>query len=310
MTARFSLPDRTTTETRAWQLYEVWRAKLITAGRADSTIEDYAHALGRFLVHPGVSGDPSLWTADDIDLYLASLRKSGLAASTMEWHRRHLFAYISFLVKRKTISRVNDPREGVERATVVRKRHRTATPGVVIQLLTATTMSHQRQAARNRAIVQLFWSSGVRRAELAASLNEDLHLVGDAWMRVEHTKTNQVREVPISAECREALIEYLDVRGRHPGPLFEAEGGGALSSDAIRLVIQRMARRAGIQVSSHDFRRGFAADVRRKGLDLGHAMALLGHSTPTMTLLYSAEGENEAALEAVRRIREPKKRKA
>lgn len=56
-----------------------------------------------------------------------------------------------------------------------------------------------------------------------------------------------------------------------------------------------------VRTSSHDFRRAAAASMRRAGMDLGHVMRLLGHSTPTMTLRYSEAGENEAALRAWQR---------
>ncbi len=83
-------------------------------------------------------------------------------------------------------------------------------------------------------------------------------------------------------------------RGFEPGALFLVRGARPLTSNAIRMLLQGLAHRAGVEAASHDFQRAFAARMRRSGLDLGHVARLLGHFTLTMTLQCSEEGEGAA----------------
>jgi len=94
--------------------------------------------------------------------------------------------------------------------------------------------------------------------------------------------------------------EWLE--GREDGPLFLAMGGRRLGSDGLRQLLERLERAAGVEVHAHAFRRGFARKMRRSGLDLGETAALMGHSSLTMTRHYSQVGEEEAAIDAYRRL--------
>lgn len=113
-----------------------------------------------------------------------------------------------------------------------------------------------------------------------------------------------MRAVPFDVKAKEALLEYMvSVRGREPGPLFLARRGVRLSPDALYQAVSKLAARAGVgEAGLHAFRRGFAVRVRKAGVDMDHLQTMLGHSTPVMSRLYSATGEESAALDAYRRL--------
>lgn len=158
-------------------------------------------------------------------------------------------------------------------------------------------------AARNVAILRLLWATGLRRNEMALLDFEDVDL-RERVVFVRHAKGKKVRAVPFDARAKEALLEYVvTVRGREPGPLFLARRGVRLSADALYQTVSKLAARAGVgEAGLHAFRRGFAVRVRRAGVDMDHLQTMLGHSTPVMSRLYSATGEEAAALEAYRRM--------
>lgn len=327
MSARFSIHERTISQPRSgrgWRLLDTFLIKKEAAGRREHTLTDYRRAVAAFLEFEATDDDaPRAWDADLIDAWVASIRRRGCTAATQDWYRRHLLGFVTWLVQRGEIARGENPRLMLEPIVVERRPQRTADPDTIVRLLTA--ILDQPPVARGRhrpehqlrdlAIVHVLRSTGLRREELSWVDVEAVHLrpVTRAGMRVrgldgdfvpfvraEHTKTRQARDLPLDRGAVDALTDYLVERGDEPGPLFLSRYGGRLSSNAIRLLLERHAERAGVKVSSHDFRRAAAASMRRAGMDIGHVMRILGHSTPTMTLRYSETGENEAALRAWR----------
>lgn len=116
-------------------------------------------------------------------------------------------------------------------------------------------------------------------------------------------KGQKQRRTPFDLPTKRALLEYAArERGREDGPLFVSQLGNRLSGDGLRQVLERLERLAGVEVHAHAFRRGFARRMRRSGLDLGETAALMGHTTLTMTRHYSQAGEEEAAIDAYRRL--------
>jgi len=153
---------------------------------------------------------------------------------------------------------------------------------------------------RNLAILRLLWATGLRRTELCLLEVDDVDLrLGVALVR--HAKGKKTRVVPFDAAAKAALAEYLvQVRGREPGPLFLARRGVALSPDALTQLVGGLSRRAGLSLGVHAFRRGFAVQMRRAGLEMDSVQTLMGHASAAMTRVYSASGEEEAALRAYR----------
>ncbi len=84
-------------------------------------------------------------------------------------------------------------------------------------------------------------------------------------------------------------------RGEGPGTLFVGRCGRDITRNALRLTVQSLARRAGVVVSAHDFRRACAARLLRDGMAADNVARILGHS-PAMTLMYGEEGRTERAL--------------
>ena len=295
------MPDRTIRNTQPHDYLDLYLAYKENEGKEDVTIRNYRRAVTSFIEATRTPEDVSELTSDHVVLWLADLRKTGIKDSTLAWYQRHCYPWLTWLYKRGLVA--HDPSKGVERVTVDQTYGRTVTPEVMTRLCTALAdprsgVSPERRT-RNMAVIRTLWSTGLRRAELAALTYADLDLDyrlpnGKLAARiiVRKAKTDKPRQVPLDKPAKVAIREWLIFRGHADGSLFH------MSSDAIRTMLQRLATQAGVKASSHDFRRGFAAHVRANGMDIAHTQRLLGHETPTMAMRYSEAGEDEAALRA------------
>lgn len=271
------------------------------------TLANYRTAVGRFLDYP-LPADPAHLTPDHVIGWMASLRHAGMPAPSRAWYQKEVFAYLHWVYDRGFVP--SDPRRGVPRIRTEQRPLPQVTSQDMTRLLTTAssrprtkqgnriTIEHQR---RNLAIVRLLWSSGIRRKELLMLTLDDVDLASREV--TVHGKGKKQRRAPFDAATKVAIVEYLTLeRGKLPGPLWRARGDVPMTANALRMMLQRLGERSGTKVTPHAFRRGFARYTRRSGLDIAETAALMGHSTLTMTMRYSQEGEHEAALDAYRRL--------
>ena len=145
--------------------------------------------------------------------------------------------------------------------------------------------------ARDRAILELLYSSGLRLAELIDLDLGDVDLA-DQTVRVTG-KGNKDRIVPVGRYARRAVNEWLKVRGefaRGEGKaLFVSKQGNRLSSRSVQSRVSHWARRQGIntRVYPHLFRHSFATHLLESSHDLRGVQELLGHANISTTQVYT-----------------------
>lgn len=298
--------DRTIPTNRPHDLLaELFLSTREEKGCSPLTLRNYRLAIQRFVASPHVPADASAITPDHVLLYMADLRRRGLSPANRAWHQRHVFAWLRWLYGRGDIER--DPLRGVDPVQVPPVQHQQVTPDDMVRLLTVV-LGHVRRdgqptATRYRdiAILRMLWATGLRRAELVSLDWQDVDM--QTMTVTVLGKGQKRRRVPFDAPTKRALLEYAARdRGRDDGPLFLTVRGERMSGDGLRQMLERLERQAGVPVHAHAFRRGFARRMRRSGLDLGETAALMGHSTLVMTRHYSQVGEEEAAIDAYRRL--------
>lgn len=146
-------------------------------------------------------------------------------------------------------------------------------------------------AKRDLAFMELFYSSGLRLAELVSLRQHDLDLV-DQTVRVTG-KGNKTRIVPVGRRAVEALTHWLAVRAEWAATdeqaVFVSQRGRRLSSRTIQLRIGHWARRQGIPVHVHPhlFRHSFASHLLESSQDLRGVQELLGHADISTTQVYT-----------------------
>lgn len=149
---------------------------------------------------------------------------------------------------------------------------------------------------RDAAILSLWVTTGLRRAELVALDLADYSSNDEYGALMVHGKRNKERTAYIQNGAFYALRDWLAIRRDGDGPLFHSLGnrskGGRLTSQALYYVLQKRAKLAGVpNVSPHDMRRTFISNLLDAGADLSIAQKLAGHASPTTTARYDRRPE-------------------
>lgn len=145
---------------------------------------------------------------------------------------------------------------------------------------------------RDQAMFELFYSSGLRVAELAALDVGDRRLDLAAGMVRVLGKRNRERSVPVGGPACAALAQWLTLRAQLAATepaLFLSRGGTRLSASGIRYRLQQRARKLGlgVHVHPHMLRHSFASHVLQSSGDLRAVQELLGHASIRSTQIYT-----------------------
>lgn len=262
----------------------------VERGRAKKTIENYRHYLLRFVELSGVTS-PARITDDAVRSYRLQLNRTtdahgeSLSRSTQTYHLIALRAFLKYLAKRdiKTLAA-----EKIELPKLPTRDFDLPTIEDLERLLAAPEGASVR-ALRDRAILELLFSTGLRISELA-KLNKD----SIDFKRGEFSvrgKGGKVRVVFLSPRAGDAIKGYLEKRADIEDALFVGtnKNPGRLTVRQIQRLIQRYAVASGIvkNVTPHTLRHLFATDLLINGADLRSVQALLGHSSITTTQVYT-----------------------
>lgn len=146
---------------------------------------------------------------------------------------------------------------------------------------------------RDQAILLLLLNTGLRVRELS-DLNLDDVVIGErkGKLVVKSGKGNKRREVPMNAEARRAISNYLKQRGRGNGALFLGQQKGRLGTRGIQDVVRKYGRLAGLdRLTPHKLRHTFCTNLLHSGVDLVTVAKLAGHSNISTTTIYTQPNE-------------------
>jgi integrase/recombinase XerC len=148
--------------------------------------------------------------------------------------------------------------------------------------------------ARDRAILEMLYSTGIRVSELVGLNVADIDL-GTSVVRV-RGKGKKERVIPLDAGATKAVIHYLDLRRnshrtvkQDPDALFINKHGQRLSTRSVRRKLDKYLLEAGLDlsVSPHTLRHSFATHMLQRGADLRSVQELLGHQSLSTTQIYT-----------------------
>lgn len=163
------------------------------------------------------------------------------------------------------------------------------------QLLVDSCARRSFTGDRDRALLLLTLDTGVRHQELTDLLVGDVDLhTGQVLVR--SGKGRKGRAVFIGAKTRRAMLAYYRHRETldNDNPLWVKHSGDALTKWGIRMIVRRAADRAGIDAPGmHEFRRAFAINSLRNGMDVATLQRLLGHSSIETVNRYLALVEDD-----------------
>jgi integrase/recombinase XerD len=261
---------------------------LLTAQRSERTVDAYRRDLAAFGAFR--SGPVGAATTVEVERWVASMRASGLAGSTIA---RRVAAVRSYFRHEMLLgARGDNPAAGLTLPRRTRKLPRTLSPGESERLIDAATGVTPR-SMRDRALVELMYGSGLRVSETVGLARTSIDL--DARIVRVLGKGGKERIVPLGRPATEAVRRYLalgrpHLDRRHRPDLFLNARGGALTRAGAFLILRRLAAKAGLEperVHPHLLRHSFATHLLEGGADLRSVQEMLGHADLSTTELYT-----------------------
>lgn len=270
----------------------------IEQNRSQKTIANYHHYLTRLTDFAG-DIEVNEITAELIRKWRLWLNRLGtntsdeLQKSTQNYHLIALRSFLKFCAKRGIDAL---PADKIELARTKRTQVTFLSEDEMTRLLDEPDINTE-AGARDRAILELLYSSGLRVSELVGLNKDHVNLKRREFMV--RGKGQKDRPIFISQEAAAWIQKYLDLRKDNSSPLFVRVGGikkADTSGNHLRLTarsVQRMVARYGLlagitkHVSPHTLRHSFATDLLMNGADLRSVQAMLGHSNISTTQIYT-----------------------
>lgn len=271
----------------------------IEKGRSALTVRNYDFYLHRFIEW---AKDPMASKVDSelvrqYRLYLNRLedpKRGPLKKSTQNYHLIALRSFLKYLARHDVESMAPEKIELAKQGS----REPSFLDAIDLgRLLDAPSQSDIDPIlkARDRSILELFFSTGMRVSELASLKKNQINLDRDEFSV--RGKGDKVRVVFLSHQARHWLKEYLGARGDESPYMFvrhdRAKSGqadvGPLTPRSIERLVKRYSVMAGIpkKVSPHTLRHSFATDLLMNGADIRSVQAMLGHASITTTQVYT-----------------------
>ena len=269
---------------------EFFRYLEVERNASPRTVATYRHALEDFRAQK--KAPP--WRncrADDFRDYLFELMKKGQARSYVRLQFSAFRTFYRFLVDRKNLRK--DPVRELQLPKPEKKLPLVLTRSQIEELLSAPLRVPKEKAApswmpmRDAAILELFYSSGLRLSELASLNVADLDVYTES-VRV-LGKGRKERVCPVGAPALEAVSRYRSAANVQSGPLFINKLRRRISARSVWLILKRYLRHTSIPiaVSPHKLRHSFATHMLDSGADLRSVQALLGHASLSTTQIYT-----------------------
>lgn len=291
----------------------------IEKGNSLKTVNNYDHYISRFFLFAKIT-DPKDITDDKIREFRLFLNRqpgvkvrgqqsSTLKKNTQNYHLIALRSFLKYLMKRGVVSISPDR---IDLAKIKERSLDLISTNELERLLNAPLEDSPKQGLgankplslasgnlktlRDKAILELFFSTGLRLSELC-SLDRDLDLSKDEFSI--RGKGEKVRVVFLSDSAKNAIREYLKNRKDMDEPLFiqysknsPKQGFGKdnrLTPRSIERIVKYYAIKAGIskKVTPHVIRHSFATDLLSNGADIRSVQMMLGHANIATTQIYT-----------------------
>lgn len=254
------------------------------------TVINYRHALVRFRASVATPGWLEL-KPDHFRRYLFQCGKDNLARPTIRLHFAALRTFYRFLSERHGLG--ENPLKAVLLPKLQRKLPLVLTGNQIDELLSAPLrVEKQAQAPawmplRDVAVMELFYSSGLRLAELVRLDVRDLDPYTES-VRV-LGKGRKERVVPVGAPALLAVQKYRQAARVEAGPLFISKLRRRVNVATVWHLLRRYLRHTSIPVdiSPHKLRHSFATHMLDAGADLRSVQSLLGHASLSTTQIYT-----------------------
>lgn len=255
---------------------------------SSATLGNYRHAAAALLA---LAGDARLETIDPLQVrrYVAVLHARGLSGRTLALTLSAWRSLYRWLCRQRSFR--SNPVQGIRAPKSPRGLPKALSVEQAQRLLDVDAEGDAAQA-RDAAMFELMYSSGLRLAELVALDAGDGRLDLAAGEVTVTGKGRKTRTVPVGARARDALRRWLALRAglarAGEAALFVGARGARIAPGAVRARLRAWARRQGIDaVHPHMLRHSFASHVLQSSQDLRAVQEMLGHASVSTTQVYT-----------------------
>lgn len=289
----------------------------IEKNRSEKTLRNYHFYISRFLSWLGKNKNAEDITAERVRQFrlwlnrLADAHGEPLKKNTQNYHLIALRSFLKYLAKRDVKSLAP---EKIELMKMPDREVQMIEGHDLDRILEAPLRRHTQAkdksigrliALRDKAILELFFSTGLRVSELSQLKKEGINLKKEEFTVM--GKGRKSRVVFLSNQARYWTKKYLDLRTDLNPYLFvphdlkeikkqkTKEGLQPLTTRSIERLVSRYAKAAGITkpVTPHTLRHSFATDLLQNGADIRSVQAMLGHASITTTQIYTHMTDKE-----------------
>jgi len=226
---------------------------------------------------------PEALGPEDVRAFVAAEHRRGLSPKSLQRRLSAVRSFYAWLLKHGRLAA--SPAAGIRAPKAPRKLPQVLDPDEAQALVEVPTDAPL--GLRDRALLELFYSSGLRLSELCALRWRDLDLAEGLVTVL--GKGNKQRTVPVGSHARNALAAWrADSGGADDAPVFPGRNG-PITPRAVQLRLRQLAQRQGLfkRVHPHLLRHSFASHVLESSGDLRGVQELLGHADISTTQIYT-----------------------
>lgn len=230
-------------------------------------------------------------TGDDFRAWMLDLMKGEMARASVRLRFAALRAFFAFLLMRRIVAR--NVLSDVSLPKKEKQLPRFLTTAQVTDLVDAPGKHEKSKQAptwmalRDTAVIELFYSTGMRLSELVGLDVEDVDPISETARVM--GKGARERVCPVGGPALEAISKYRQAARIHDGPLFLNKSRKRLSSRSVDAMLKLRLAQAGLpsDLSPHKLRHSFATHLLDNGADLRSVQTLLGHASLSTTQIYT-----------------------
>ncbi len=260
----------------------------VEKGLSANTLEAYSRDINKFKNYLVENGkDPGIFTKSDIVSFISHLRDSGNQVATMARNIAALRGFCKFMLMEGMIE--GDPIENLSTPKGWKRIPRIIGIEEVAALLKKP--EGKKLSLRDRAILELMYSSGLRASEVVTIKMGDINF--EAGFITVSGKGSKERVVPVNEEALTTINKYIEVsrpellKKRNSQFLFLAKGGKPMTRQRLWQIIKTYSGEFSSNVSPHTLRHCFASHLLDGGADLRALQKMLGHTDISTTQIYT-----------------------
>ena len=255
----------------------------VEKGYSRHTILNYSKDLSEF---KAFLGERALETVDYLALrkFLSVLRERNLKSRSISRKLSCLRSFFRFLNREGLLK--SDPAKAVSNPKLEKHLPKFLTEEEITRLIESPDLA-KLSGLRDRAILETFYSTGIRVSELVGLNFEDIDFFSGV-VKV-RGKGKKERMVPIGEKALGVLRDYAQKRKNTLPAVFLNKNGSRLTDRGVRLILDKYIRLTSLRedISPHSLRHSFATHLLNRGADLRSVQELLGHANLSTTQIYT-----------------------